>query len=279
MTDYFSNRKNQEQTTYTPINKDTIISNWKNFAWAQWHSPDWEANNKPTRDDKYLREAILESLKPEDLGDLSVSIPEILANWKNEKWWQENIYKLIYIIDNMYVKKNVKAYNGIYANWLTRVVQFCNTYIAEKKLAETYGFIWNESEHTHIHSGVATDEEIKPDFIYAAPKVRETVELKVCESEQAITNCYFKRLAEDYENSKQHDFHGADAAIFCTKSSPSSLYSVPLDGNLESLVLVNPEKLDLGLIPTINGKIIDRKDNPAVPLCLLYGITPRWQKY
>ena len=107
MTDYFSNKKIPEQTAYTPVDKKTIINNWKNFTWSQWHSPDWEANNKPTRDDKYLREAILESLKPTDLGDLSISIPEILANWKNEAWWQENIYKLIelFLLVNQYVSK------------------------------------------------------------------------------------------------------------------------------------------------------------------------------
>ena len=171
MTDYFSNTKTQKQETkYSPVEKDLIIKNWKNFYWPQWHSPDWEQKGKPTRDDQYLREAILESLKPESLGDLRISIPEMIENWKNAEWWQKNIYKVIHIIDNMYVKKSIKAYNGIYSNWLTRVVQFCNTYIAEKKLAETYGFIWNESEHTNIHSGVATTEEARPDFIYAAPK-------------------------------------------------------------------------------------------------------------
>ena len=279
MRDYFTIPKVQKLASmYQPVDKKVIIDNWNNFAWNGWHSPDWEANGKPTRDDKYLREAILESLKPMYLEPLEISNPEILANWKNAKWWQDNIYKVIYIIDNMYVKKDIKAYNGIYANWLTRVVQFCNTYLAEKKIAETYGWIWNEAEHTKIHSGTATTEESKPDFIYTAPKVRDSLELKVCENEQAIQNFYFKSLTENFENSKQYDFHNADAAIFCTKSAPSSIYAVQLDGNTESLVLENPQQLDLGLLPTQNGKLVDKKDNPAVPLCLLYGLTPNWQK-
>lgn len=280
MIDYFSNASiKKKDTLYAPIDRALIIKNWQNYAWPQWHSPDWEEKGRPTRDDQYLREAILESLKPANLGEIKMSIPEILDNWSNPEWWQNNIYKIIYIIDSMYVKKSVKAYNGIYANWLTRLVQFCNTYIAEKELAKKYDFIWNESEHTSIHGGIATTEENKPDFIYTAPGVREQLELKVCENEASIVNFYFKKLTDNFELTKHVDFHDADAALFCTKSNPSNLYSIPLDGNPESLVLENPKTIDLGLIPTLNGKITDTKNNPKVPFSLLYGITPKWQKY
>ena len=260
-----------EQHDFPAVNKADIIANWNNYKWAGWHSPDWEQKGRPTRDDAYLRSTILSHFP---VNTTRISLKELDENWHNSEWWQEDINNTVYIMDNMYVKKSVKAYNGIYSNWLTRLVQFVNTYRCEKKVKDSFGFIWNEDEHTYIHSGIATDEENKPDFI---AQNRATVELKLVENEASITNFYFDNLRTNFEQTKKDDFHGADYAMFATKTTPSKIYTVKLDSP-DSLNLKDVQTLDIPLIPTEKGKILNRADNPAVPLCLLYGLTPRWQK-
>lgn len=170
----------------------------------------------------------------------------------------------------MYVKKGVKSRGGIYNSWLTRLVQYIVTKDSEKTVAAVKNLYWNEAGHSYIHTGVATPDEAKPDFV---DKNGTEIELKVCEDERSIVYYYFKKLTLNFEYSIKHDFHGAHTALFLTKAKPHKLYTVELTSP-DMLQLNIGENIELDTIQTKNGKILNEIDLPAVPKVLLFGLTP-----
>jgi len=257
------------------ISKHDILANWNNKDWEGWHSEKYvkaRAKNKNTvRDDRYLRENIISKFP---VTTETLSLKEINENWHNEDWWKINIGNVINLFDKMYVKKGIKSCSGIYTSWLTRLTQYDITRIAEKAIAEDKGFYWNEAGHSYIHTGKATPEEAQPDF---KDKEGQDIELKVCENENSIIYHYFKKLRANYVYTKQHDFHGAKTVLFLTKELPHRLYTVKIN-DPENLELGEAEIIELDIIKTKNGKILDLNDLPAVPYALLFGLTPAWYK-
>ena len=257
------------------ISKHDILANWNNENWEGWHSEKYvkaRAKNKNTvRDDKYLRENIISKFP---ITTEILSLKEINENWHNEDWWKTNIGNVINLFDNMYVKKGIKSCSGIYASWLTRLTQYDITRIAEKTVAINKGYEWNEAGHSYIHTGHATPEEAQPDF---KDKDGQDVELKVCENENSIVYHYFKKLKNSFDYTKQHDFHGAQKALFLTKAAPRKLYTINLN-SIDDLALQIGEDIELDIITTKNGKIVNEADLPAVPKAILFGLTPAWAK-
>ena len=175
----------------------------------------------------------------------------------------------------MYIKKGVGPFSSIYATWLTRLVQFINTKRMEYAIAEKYGLKLDENSHNTLHSGMATEQDCQPDF--TAPD-GSRIEAKLCKDRNSI-EMYLTDLREDFDRQKRNAFHGAETAIFITKEEhPSTLFEIKLDSP-DSAVWNDRHttQIDLNLIKTNCGKISDKKDWPALPYSLLFGLTPSWQ--
>lgn len=252
-----------------------------------------EQENKPfypnPLDDDYLRAYIIPKLPTH--GRTSISVPEIIDNYKNKEWMFENFRDLHFIIDTQYVKKGVKdslkksAYlpKGPYHSWLTRLIQYINTYKGELYVAEILKFILDLDNHNMIHTGFATEEECLPDFIIN--EFNDYAELKICSEDYFKT--YREKLKNDFETTMKNDFHAKNGikvagALFIIKGSPLKIYSIDLTSYETAQNYTDKtneiDLSDLKLILSDDKGKIPTQDWPAIPLPLMFGLKATWLK-
>lgn len=240
-------------------------------------------------DDEYIRTYILPKLPTSSVHSLNLS--EISCNWQDPLWCFEHIRDLITLIENMYVKKSVKENlknntflpKGPYHSWLTRVIQYINTYKGEIYLADILGFFLDNANHNTLHDGYATEEESLPDFKLS--QYNDYAELKICS--EAYFKEYCKKLKLDYENTLKNDFHKKDninlcGALFLIKGEPLKLYSIDLTSYETAQYYTDKTaEVDLSKLKIIlsddKGKI-PSKDWPAIPCALMFGLKALWLK-
>jgi hypothetical protein len=219
-------------------------------------------------DDEYLRKYILPKMPLH--GRRKIAIPEIKYNWSNSEWWYENFRDLLNIIERQYIKKKVRESlkkdkylpKGPYHSWLTRLIQFINTYEAEFYLADLLQFKLDGKNHDCLHDGIATIEECLPDFLL--DENGNYAELKVC-SESAFKS-YRTSLEKEFETTMKNDFHKKEGinvvgALFIIKGSPLKIYSIDLTSYEEAQHYTDKtNEVDLS-----NLKLILSEDKGKVP--------------
>ena len=240
-------------------------------------------------DDEYLRTYIIPKLPTH--GRTFIPVPEIIENYKNKEWMFENFRDLHYIVDTQYVKKSVKesikkqSYlpKGPYHSWLTRLIQYINTYKGEIYIADILKFVIDLANHSVIHTGFATEEESLPDFIIN--EAGDYAELKICSEEYFKT--YRKKLQNDFETTMKNDFHEKEGirvvgALFIIKGAPLKIYSINLETYESAQTYIDKtSEVDLSKLNLIlsddKGKI-PYQDWPALPLPLMFGLKASWLK-
>ena len=252
-----------------------------------------EQENKPfypnPLDDEYLRTYIIPKLPTHNRT--FIPVPEIIDNYKNKEWMFENFRDLHYIVDTQYVKKGVKESlkknnylpKGPYHSWLTRLIQYINTYKGETYIADILNFILDITNHNNLHTGFATEEECLPDFIING--FNDYAELKICSEE--YFKIYREKLKNDFEATMKNDFHDKNGirvvgALFIIKGSPLKIYSINLETYDNAQTYVDKtNEVDLSGLKLIlsddRGKI-PYQDWPAIPLPLMFGLKASWLK-
>lgn len=255
---------------------EELKANWNDSLWLGWHSQEYIRNPYKVRDDEYLAQLIL---KLPITNTLEISIPEIIKNWKESDWWIQNFRTVYTIMDTMYVKASVRKqekFGSVYNNWFSRLVQFCNTYIAEKETAKSFNLTWEEFSHSTLHAGIASKKENTPDFINSVNKVK--IEFKLCINYNSIL-IYINKLQKDFYTTLRNDFHSADIGLFYSQADKTYYFIIltPNSAEKDLNMITNGPEIN-GLIPIDNkGKVL-QANLPAVPKALLFGLTPSWQK-
>ena len=241
-----------------------------------------EGKSSIPADDEYLRTFILPLLPKHNRTSIPPS--EVKTNWNNSDWWYENFADLLYLLDNMYVKKTTRDYlkqhkrtRGPYTSWLMRIIQYINTQEGEFFLPTIIPYlIIDKIAHDSIHAGVATEAEQQPDFTMTDGR---KAELKICST--TYLEVFRTQLRDNFDNVKRDDFHNADGGLFITKEPIPRLFSVDLSSYEAAQVIRERPEFDLSglhLILTDDRGHIDFKDWPALPCAFLFGFVASWLK-